>query len=693
MAEKHVLTDEKELCDRAVKRRAAQKERTDAYDEYLDAIFSTHKGQPNRVIGGYADGRPALRLATSVQENWDQREPVNLLPSIVDSFVSLRGILPTVRVLPESGEETATDQAEKRSRALREQYDHSKLKKEFKRAAFHLVAEGDAVFTLDAFTKTDQKDDPRRPIGVYISVVDPKNCFPQFRFGVPGDLLDDIFLIRNLEPEAVEATYGLTVDDRTDVITYYSRYEKQVIVNSTTPVRVHGVVHDLGFCPAVWVCNKATDGRSAQSDIRSSINLHAQLALVYNIYLDSLMWSTWPIIHITNGASVSQSEVGPGAVIETTDPGKVELLSPAGQPMNALQMIGQLTDALNQSVGISPIQTQGPPDRANISGRALDRGQGPMEQRLTFQNDIFGDALELVNEYTLLMLSEVPGLKDQQMPLYGQEGVWYKQAKTFSDTFTGEDIGGWTRNEVRWDAMLGSSKHEQLVQALQLHKESNGLFPISAAMREFGDDDPQLTLQEGIAEAKMLAQAQQQSQPQQPQQGAQPQGGPQSAGAPPPGAGTPGPGGPPGAGTPPPGPDPSQGATLPGGPGGGGTPPDPSQGNSPLPGAAGQPSNGPLPPFPASPTQPGQQGMGNAAPVPDIQGELQPVLDSIKPRLHGTALLSFDDSGPVVYAGDQRDIPMIRQALTEAWHAIFGPESRPKVQLNTSIGAGNVDKE
>lgn len=640
------------------------------YVRFLDAVFGTRKGKLQKVIGSYSDGRPALRLATAVQENWNEREPINLLPGIVDSFVSLRGMLPTVRVLPEGGEESDLTVAEKRSRALREQYNHSKLNHSFKRAAFHLVAQGDTCFTLDPWLPGDAKrEKDKRPVGVYISVVDPMNAFPQFRFGVPGDELDDLYLIWNLSPETVFGAYGVRVEEDTDVVTYYSRTEKQIVVNTkANPVRIVGVKHDLGFCPAQWVANKASDGRYAQSDIRSAIDLHEQLGVVYNILLDSLLWATWPLIHVHEGVSVSQAEVGPGATIETVADGKVELLAPQGNVMNALQLVQQLTDALSQATGSAPIQTQGPPDRSNVTGRALDRGQGPMEQRLVFQNDILADGLEALNEHVLIMLSEIPELKKATMPMFGQEQNG-QGTKVYADSFTGADIGGWTRNEVKWDPLLGSSRHERLVQALQLHKESGGLFPISHAIREFGDDDPQQTLQEGIAEAKMLMQAQQQAQPQQAQQGAQPQGGP---------------GGPPGQGggsT-----DQAQegAAMLQGATGGGNPAAPPPQPSQPQPQDTQQPTLGGLPPFPSSPAQPGQQGMGSPAPVPDITSEISAVLDQLLPQLRGSATLSFDDHGPIVYASDQRDIPMIRQQLTQVWAEIEGPGARPRVKLNTS---------
>ena len=668
------LTSAAEVVMNARARRAEQADRTDQYVQYLDAIFNTRRGKLQSVVGSYADGRPALRLATAVQENWASRDPINLLPSIVDSFVSLRGMLPTVRVLPENGEEEAQKVAETRTRALKEQYNHSKLNHSFKRAAFHLVAQGDVCFTLDPWMKADQKRDKKdkRPLGIYITVVDPANAFPQFRFGVPGDELDNLFLIWNLTPETISDAYGVEVQDNTDVITFYSRDEKQLIIDATEgPRRIIGIKHDLGFCPAQWVANKATDGRFAQSDIRTSIELHNQLGVVYNILLDALIWATWPVTHVEG--VVSQSQLGPGGTVETVPGGKFELIAPEGNVTNALTLVQQLTDMLSQASGSSPITLQGPPDRANISGRAIDRGQGPQENRLIFQNDILGDGLEAINEMVLTMLNEL--FPTDVMTMFGTEVNVKTGPQVYAGTFTGKDIGGWTKNEVKWDPLLGSSRHERLVQALQLHKESGGLFPISHAIREYGDDDPQQTLQEGISEHKMLMEAQQAAQPQQAAQGAQPQGGPGGAGPTPQGSAT---------DTAQAGAGMMQGSLGDAGAAGNpaAAPPGPPQ---PQPQDTMQPTLGGLPPFPPSTAQPGQQGMGSPAPVPDVVGQISQALNEILPQLKGSATLSFDDQGPIVFASDQRDIPAIRQALTQVWSEVAGPGVRPRVKLNTAV--------
>ena len=657
------LTSVKDLVERAETRVAQQYERIDAYTEYETAIFGRRDpSNKPRIIGSFADGRPSMRIAAGVSEGWDQRETINLLPSTIDTFVSMRGQMPTTTVVAEGSEQQQLDQQTKRTRALREQHDHSKLGRQMKTLAFNAIALGEWCVTLEPRVKADfEKDkDERRPFGVYISSVSPRNAFPGFRFGTPGDALDDLFCVWHLSVEAIKAAYAIDVQEDSDVIHYFSRTEKQIIVNGE---RISGVYHDLGFCPAVWGVNKETDGRTAQSDIRNAISIHEQMQIVMNIYLDSLMWSTWPIVHIKNRQYVTDVQIGPGAVIETVDPGGVDMVSPAGTPQNALTMLGALTDAFHQVTGISPIQTNGVIDRSNVSARSVDRQQGPMEQRIVLENSLFGDTFEEMNEKILLMLSNVDGLKDEQMPMFGQE-----KGKTYSDTFTGSDIGGWIRNTVKWDATLGSSKHERLVMGLQLHKDSNGLYPLSRVMADIGIDDWEQVMGEGMAELKLLQQAQQMMQPPQPQQGQPPPGG-APGGAP---AGPAGNGDPTQAG--------QDAVALAGGgsPGGDQGAAGADQASAPVQAPPDQ-----MPGFTPIPSSPG--GKGAPGQVPDIAAMVQQAEAQI--QMHGQVTNYHGGPGGsiLVFVTDHRDIFQLRQALV----AIAGGlDVRVKMDPN-AVGAAS----
>jgi hypothetical protein len=659
------LTAAAEVVRRAEMRQSEQQRRIYAYETYLAAIFgSSDEGAPPPIIPNFADGRPSMRLSASVTDGWKQRDTINLLPSTIDTFVSMRGQMPTSAVVPEGSDQAQLDQATKRTRALREQHDHSKLPKQMKTLAFNAVALGEWCVTLEPRTKADvdRDTDTRRPIGVYVSSVSPKNAFPGFRFGTPGDPLDDLYCIWNLTPEAIKTAYNIDVAEPTNVIHYFSRTEKQILVGTR---RISGVVHNLGFCPAVWGVNKETDGRDAQSDIRNAIAIHEQMGVVMNIYLDSLMWSTWPIVHIKNRQYVTDIQIGPGAVIETVDPGGVDMVSPAGTPQNALTMLGALTDAFHQVTGISPIQTDGVIDRSNVSARSVDRQQGPMEQRIVLENDLFGDSFEEMNEKILLMLSNVDGLKNEQMPMFGQD-----KGKTYSDTFTGEDIGGWIRNTVKWDATLGSSKHERLVMGLQLNKDSMGLYPLSRVMADIGIDDWEQVMGEGLAELKLVQQAQQMMQPQAP------------PGAPPGQGGTP-PGGPPGpAGNGDPNQTGQDAVAIAGGgsPDGGGPPPDAGAGPVQPPPPPAQMPN--FPPIAASPGGP----QGSPAQVPDIASIVEQAVAGL--RLHGDITQYHGGPGGsiLVLVNDHRDIFQVRQAI----QALAGGLSvTVKMDPNATASASN----
>src|SRR4029077_14847639 len=199
---------------------------------------------------------------------------------------------------------------------------------------------------------------------------------------------------------------------------------------------------------------------------------------------------------------------------------------------------------------------------ANTSSKALQAAQAPMQSRVNQAYILLGECYEAMNSKILRMLSKIPEFGKKQMSLYGAD-----DQGTYNETYTGKDLGGWTRNEVSWDNFLGESKTERLHNALMLYKSNPQGFPWAKVLDEYGLEDPQ----EIIAEAETKAALQGQPQPGQ-APGQAPPGAPGPSGGPGPMPG-PGGGGPSGAGPP--------GLGGESGPGSGGPPPDLSGGGAP----------------------------------------------------------------------------------------------------------------
>jgi hypothetical protein len=258
-------------------------------------------------------------------------------------------------------------------------------------------------------------------------------------------------------------------------------------------------------------------------------------------------------------------------------------------------------------------------------------------------------------------------LKNAELELYGQD-----QGGIYNDTFSGEDAGGWSRNQVKWDSLMGSSTYERTVRALQLYKEGKGQYPFRRVLEESGEDDPQAVMQEGIAEAKADMQRQQAMQPpggpgggaESPPAGPPGGGGPQSAAHDAMSLGAGGSGGPPSAPPAPVQPQPPQSPDAP---------------TAPPAGGAGMPGFGPVA------SAPTQKGLGHPAPLPNFGKDIDMVVAGL--QLQGTVLQSFPTkTGVHVDISDEggkstADVHTLKVALAPLAKEIAGPTGKVDVKI------------
>ena len=648
------LTPARELVERCDNRRAEQSGRISMYDKYLMHYFQSHDGEigSGAALNNYSDGRPALRAPGESATGRGGRASPNYIKPIIKDLVAIRGTVPQVVVPPASGEDQDRQKATLLTRALRQQQPHSGMVRQQQHTGFFLSCLGESCYTLDPRTPAMAKDDPDpfRPVGVYYNAINPKFAFPEFR--AMSDDLEDLFWIvaiprSKARTEFPHVRLGPAKKDEYELVTvihYYSRQERQTIVDGNM---AYGIVHKLGFCPAEWLTNEATDGRPGQSDIAGGVcELHSEVQDMWKVTVDSLIGSVYPIYHIHNAhLTQGQLEYGPGAQFTTEGDATINVLAPQANPQQAQLIFGMALDNLMKQTGEAPVRIDNEIQGSNISARSVDRQQAPMEQRIKGGMALIGQSLERLNSKCLLMLSNITEFQDEPMELYGQD-----KDGTYNETFTGADVGGWTRNVVKWESMTGSTQQQKVLQATQLFKEAPEAFPISKVIEAAGYDDPAEIMEQGANEFKQRQQMQQ----------------------PPPGAAPPG--GPPGAG---PG-DPQQAAkdqmSLAGGGGGapGGSPGGPPV--QPPPPSGGPP---PMPGFPPIARAPGAPGQGTPAPVPDIQGDVEQAMASL--QLRGQHQFSIEGKSYVVYVSDHRDVPMVKAALQQV-------EQQDGIKISVKVG-------
>jgi hypothetical protein len=475
-------------------RKSKASNRNARYERTRAAYFGDPDEEANYGVEGMdSAGRVTLR-ADKIRTSLISRSgKVNLLTPVVDDYMALRGPVPTMKILPEDESDPAKLEAIKRSRILRAQWANSRMDVQQIEAAWFLTCLGDCVYTLTPVFPDDEEI--FYPAGIYITVVDPSTAYPRFRTGFRRGELDDIFICTVVSPEVALAEYGYDIDKKEiEVIHYYARQYTCLIVDEELQ---DTVVHNLGFCPAEWARNKEVGGRFAMSDIGGVIDQHNELQIMTEVMKDSLIETTYSGLVVKDPVNVNeQFEIGPGAApIVVQGTGDVRRIPPAPPPQAAEMIIDRQWENIQHETGSAPIRTEGKIQGSNISARAINTSQGPMETRLGMTQLLLGQALQRMNAKIMLMFSKLDGFKDEEISIWGQEA-----GKPFAMSFTPEELGGWFRNSISYGAMVGSSNHEKAVVGLQLMGQQ--LVPGEWVLEQIGVDDPETQIKEAEAQAQ-----------------------------------------------------------------------------------------------------------------------------------------------------------------------------------------------
>jgi hypothetical protein len=292
-------------------------------------------------------------------------------------------------------------------------------------------------------------------------------------------------------------------------------------------------------------------------------------------------------------------------------------------------------ELIQRIAGSAPVRTENAIPGSNVSGKSVHAQQGPMETRLAASQTIIGYHLQSLNSKILYMLWGIDEFKNDVMNIYGTE-----KGKPYKIEFQGEELDGWTRNQVQWSALIGSTSHERSVVGLSLKQADLG--PDEWVLDQIGIEDSEMLITQARTEAKDRMQQQAMM-----QQAAQP-----------PGGGAPG-----GSG--------SQAQT----PSAGAPPPDGAAGP---PQAQPPPGAPPLPGFPQVDTAPTQAGLGTPSPVPDVAGQINQTLQQVGDQLMGKVVNAAPTVGGVHITldepdakSDHNDRMILRQAFAEMGRVTF----------------------
>jgi len=601
-------------------REGRSRRRLDLYKEAYDEFFGYFKGGTaiRPMIG---DGRPVERLQQ--YRDWlDQRSGApNFVPIIVEDFKALRGVLPAQKVRPREEKEESHQEAEKWTRVLREQWDHSNMDLQAEEAGFYWSLMGELLFLLEPVFPKEAEERGIAP-GIYICVYEPNQVFPKMKLGWDRFELESVAITAEMSAddahEAWPAFRGRG-EAQVKVVYWYDAHDKRILVADQ---EVLSWRHDLGEVPAVWSRTKQHGGASNQSDVVNVLDLNRELGTTFMVMSDGLIMGTYAEKVVVDADMLpEQIPTGPGAVIPVKQGGDVRVLQQTAQVGYGQTLIDTTLKYIENVSGASEIRVESGIQGSNITGKAIRSSQGGQEQRLAISQQNLGKTFQMVSGKILRMLYKLKEFHTD-ITIWGEE-----KGSVYSFQFNGKELEGWSKITVEWDASIGTTRHERIVQALQM--KAAGAVPRWYIGQQAGLEDPEQMVrlgdQDTMVQAKIQAEAQAAA-----QQAAQPQQ--------PPGGGAP-PGQDPGAAQDQIGQPMGQAQGLEAG-GAGGLPPDFPPGVGP------------------------QSPRGTPAPVPDFDKTVQQLLAPIQGQLQGQ-IVSVEPikDGVRVTLSTTKDFPLVRKAL------------------------------
>src|SRR2546430_7519338 len=430
------------------------------------------------------------------------------LAPVVDDYSALMGRLPTSRVEPPDPSPQGEAKAALLTKFLYSTYELSRMGYQQAQAGFFLSSLGDAVYVLEPEPSL---------LRVVWSVCSPRNCLPSFYHGYRRFELFDLMVSEVWSPSELRRQWGVVPDRDTPeactVLTYISPQQRTVLIGTRKPVQVAHADWNLDFCPAVWVFNKVT-GMMGMSDIGNSLEQQDFLDFCFNVWADGIVHMTYPMVGIKNPSNAGDNfVVGPGAppVILQGD-GDIIVRQTQGDPRALEGIIAQSLQDMHAATGSSQVRQEGQMRSSITTGRAVQSVQGPQSTRIEFKQQVLGEAIEAANSFTLALQFKAPFLREFKGPIFGR---W--QGQHFQEEFSAEEIDGWTRNVVTWQALVGMNQQQRM----QVAAEGMQFKPWDDLQgREIAGVEDPLGMRKRI-ESQLLFEAQLQQQMQTPAQGQQ----------------------------------------------------------------------------------------------------------------------------------------------------------------------------
>lgn len=470
------VLDADQIVALAMDRQQQYRVRDALYDKFLGYYFGGEDTHPASsytppILAMDSKGRPLMRpfeIGSSIESKRGYNS--KRLAPIVDDYQSLKGRMPSTRVVPPSAP-NGEEKADLLTKYLYSTYEMSDMLRQQAEAGFWMSLLGDALYILEPANAdfNAKRPDPKGWRVVW-TVYSPRIAYPTFYRGFRRFQVYDVLMLQEWSAWDINHTfrdYGIRVredapSEERCVITYLSPYQRTIVVGQQYARRGPHNEWDLGFCPAAWAYNK-TPGAMGMADIAHSLDQQDFLNFLMSVMADGIVNMTYPIVARKGGIGETGTDQllrGPDApLLELEGPDSdIIVRSTQGDIQAAMGMVQHTLDDITAGTGSSTVRQTGDMKSSIVTGRAIHATQGPQSTRIDTWQQSMTAVIQRLNSMTLEMQEKAPYLKNFKGDVFGSH-----HGRSFQVPFDAvDDIDGWYRNTVRWEGLVGMNDQQKI---------------------------------------------------------------------------------------------------------------------------------------------------------------------------------------------------------------------------------------
>ena len=351
------------------------------------------------------------------------REPINLAKQFGLHHTSAMARPPRTWNEPGPGGE---DVSQKNTALIHRVFRESEIRLLQVKQAYHLAANGDAVYGL----AYDRGEDARRRC--WVRVVKPIHCYPAIDDAEAPGALKDNLITYEVRKGWAERAYGIVVPQNKSTVRVYEYWDDEYRLIQVEKVKVHHMTvhHELGFVPWYW-CFNQVPGMFAQADIAETPKIQGAMNELWILGQDAVRRNVDKAYYAVGHKGTVQPQ--PGKAVGFPNPNtRIDEFPTAAPPQMITQFMAYAQGHAQAMAGISPISSEGMIEGSNVTGSAIRHQVEAIEARAESKRAAVEAAYSWLGEHILNIYEQKLG--DHQLRLrIGEQEV----------SHSGDRVGDW----------------------------------------------------------------------------------------------------------------------------------------------------------------------------------------------------------------------------------------------------------